>query len=947
MLGMKPRFALDLTNDAISLLERAGDAWVRIGQVDLSDPALDSKLNGLRQLAEARAPEGFVSKLILPNSQILYLEVTAPGPDRPSRRAQISAALEGRTPYPVGELVFDWSRNGRMAKVAVLAKVTLDEAENFADAYGFRPAGFVAIPENGYFSGEPFFGLTSVAAKHLPQGMRLDRDQDPVWVVKAAAPPSAPLPALTPEPGDRLQKPAPEQAEPVNGGGGDAKPASRQTTAEIGADVKEGAETPPHDLPTPETSAPAMPSSLPNGTQEIRLPDEAPFVEVEDVGGADQPDDPAGAGMQSAQVTAFAVDEGAPQGRTEAFTGPSAVGPNLTIGALPDLDTDQGAKPSVGGFQSRRAPGPTGNEGAMIAEVTRRIGGFGSAQTGVRPQATPPRAGAASESGRQPGVQSGHGKSGQVSAPVARVGSAFAKAGAAGLAFGQAALSAGRAQVTELGKARQGGNHAPAANAPTRTVFGAVPKAALAVTTMPLGMLMALALILVIAAIALWSIWFTTASENAVIDGTTSTAVAPMVAPETAATAASASPSALAAKPQPTPKPEATAPDLPTPSLVTVAPVATPAAEVDSASDALVSGTESAPPLPTNFSLPAIKTLTSDASISPQALPQPFGTLLRYDANGLITPTPEGVVTPGGFTLFAAKPPRLPPARPATLRPTAVAPEAAAPNPLEGKTPRARPAGLVPPVQPGLDHTAVPVEALPMTQTADLGPPAAPVDPRHAAKKPQSRPASVGAAAAAARQNAEAVADAAASAARAEAEAAQAALSGATKQAVASSRRPGLRPDGFAKTVAAATPPAAAAPPPPEVASIDAADVDAALAEALVAAEPAAPVVDTQAASQDVDEPEVVDGVPNMATTKTVAKKSTFANAIDLGDINLIGVYGSSANRRALVRMPNGRFVKVQVGDRLDGGKVAAIGDSELSYVKKGKTHILKLLDKT
>jgi hypothetical protein len=44
------------------------------------------------------------------------------------------------------------------------------------------------------------------------------------------------------------------------------------------------------------------------------------------------------------------------------------------------------------------------------------------------------------------------------------------------------------------------------------------------------------------------------------------------------------------------------------------------------------------------------------------------------------------------------------------------------------------------------------------------------------------------------------------------------------------------------------------------------------------------------------------------------------------------------------VRMPNGRFVKVKVGDRLDGGSVAAIGDAELRYVKKGKTIVLRIM---
>lgn len=59
--------------------------------------------------------------------------------------------------------------------------------------------------------------------------------------------------------------------------------------------------------------------------------------------------------------------------------------------------------------------------------------------------------------------------------------------------------------------------------------------------------------------------------------------------------------------------------------------------------------------------------------------------------------------------------------------------------------------------------------------------------------------------------------------------------------------------------------------------------------------------------------------------------------------MNLIGVYGKPSSRRALVRMSNGRYVKVQVGDRLDGGRVQAIGESELSYTKGGRSVTLTM----
>ncbi len=68
-----------------------------------------------------------------------------------------------------------------------------------------------------------------------------------------------------------------------------------------------------------------------------------------------------------------------------------------------------------------------------------------------------------------------------------------------------------------------------------------------------------------------------------------------------------------------------------------------------------------------------------------------------------------------------------------------------------------------------------------------------------------------------------------------------------------------------------------------------------------------------------------------------MAQEATVKNAIDLGKINLIGVYGSSSNRRALIRLSSGKYVKVQVGDRVDGGQVAAIGATEVLYVKRGR----------
>lgn len=210
---MKPNFALDLSHDGISLLYRANGRWSLVGEVKLDDPAMGTKLAELRSQAEALADGDFFTKLIIPNSQILYTTLDAPGPDDIAREVQIRGALEGLTPYSVGELVFDWRAEGEQARVAVLARETMDEAEAFAADFGFKPVSFAARPDSGVFSGEPFFGKSTLAAKLLGPTARVMPEASPVPAhpkpldgAQAQVPgTAAPTAGLPPVPGDAPQ----------------------------------------------------------------------------------------------------------------------------------------------------------------------------------------------------------------------------------------------------------------------------------------------------------------------------------------------------------------------------------------------------------------------------------------------------------------------------------------------------------------------------------------------------------------------------------------------------------------------------------------------------------------------------------------------------------------------------------------------------------------------
>ncbi len=168
---MKPSFALNLSHDGLSLLHRAQEGWRLVGEVALDDPALADNLRYLRQTASDLAAGRLASKLVIPNSQVLYRTFELRARAGAARPRAIEKALDGLTPYEVDDLVFDWRDigDGRV-QVAAVARETLDEAEDFAVEHRFNPVSFVAVPAPGDFPAEPFFGQTLYAASLLASG---------------------------------------------------------------------------------------------------------------------------------------------------------------------------------------------------------------------------------------------------------------------------------------------------------------------------------------------------------------------------------------------------------------------------------------------------------------------------------------------------------------------------------------------------------------------------------------------------------------------------------------------------------------------------------------------------------------------------------------------------------------------------------------------------------
>lgn len=1113
---MKPSFALNLSHDGIGLLHRTPTGWEILGEVSLDAPNLSEELGRLRRLAEACAPAtGVLTKLIIPASQILYAEIAAPGPRPAMRRRQISAALEGMTPYEVQDLAFDWSGRGEQVQVAIVARDTLAEAESFAEDWGFCPVGFVAVPAPGTFAGEPWFGLSSGAGRYLPEGTRLDRDQDPVPLTTAPhALPSEQVPALepvvaetvTPASGEvaPVAEAAVPEAVPV-----DEAPAPAETTtipeaASATSDVSvaeeavaDEAEVAPETLAdaTAETLAEAISAELSDMPADLapEPPEEAePLL-------AEPSPAPAAATTAAAEEVDGEIDDPealadleralngplAPEERTEAEDGadalplaedghPAEVEPALapldevpeeeaaelaaeegpaesdtlavaaalaaseasaievTSGALdtPDeeaeavvaedaaedetaaetADAAEDAPATTGGEQSETAPDEAGTvdeaaaepEEAPIASPSDDAPAEDAETTAAAEEETPeeaPQPGEAPRAARIPslaGVARG-------TVPSRPLGGALRTAGvtAPGLDLPEDEAAPVLAAPRKPQRSRKTAKTAPVEPTPAppeTTVFGARRRKQVGGKPRHLGVTLMAALVIFLGLVAIWASYLDAPRLQLATAPSADAPPAPdLGTPMQGLTEApaDAAPETVPAEATDTPSPadeaasdmeadadlagvdaemaaDGVAPDAlaaadaPDPTLSSAQMPAEPATDAQDAAPAeprteeatavAAAAPETAAPGAPAGAVLAPAAPQADAQPAVPAAPPPFEDLARVAPGATFEPTPEGVVTPGGFTLYSGRPPRVSRARPAAVTQAAIAAEEAAAMPWADPTlkrfkPKTRPATVeraaeaaaaAPPAEPA--PAAAPTTA---PETVEAAPePAAPLSPeeqRLAAQRPSARPNAVLRSA----EMAAAEAEAEAAKAEAEAKAATAAVADATPQAVSVSRRPTARPHSFKTSVEQALALAIASEPEPVV--VAAAPAPAPAPVAAPAPQKAAPAPQRTVASApepavELDEPEPTMPTRNMPTSASVAKQATEQNALALREMNLIGVYGASGNRRALVRMPNGRFVKVSVGDRLDGGKVTAIGDGQLTYQKGSRTLMLKML---
>ncbi|MEE9388777.1 MAG: hypothetical protein V3U96_09200 [Paracoccaceae bacterium] len=208
---MKPSFALNLSHQGLSLLRRAKNGWQIIGSAELDDPDLTARLQYLRKTAAELASGQLASKLVIPNSEILYRTIDVPDTADTPLKDAVRQALDGATPYPVDDLAYDFVDAGNSkVHIAAVAHDTLNEAESFAIEHGFNPVSYVATPKRDDFVGEPFFGETKLCKSILPAGETVEPDPGPIIITSDHDPNTAAEPLSTPE-NVAVPKPKPKQ----------------------------------------------------------------------------------------------------------------------------------------------------------------------------------------------------------------------------------------------------------------------------------------------------------------------------------------------------------------------------------------------------------------------------------------------------------------------------------------------------------------------------------------------------------------------------------------------------------------------------------------------------------------------------------------------------------------------------------------------------------------
>lgn len=830
--------------------------WTVVGEVSLDAADLRDNLSYLRSTAVGLEGKGFATKLIIPESQILYREIYAPGPGHNERQGQIAAALEGQTPYDVTDLTFDWRGDGDHVEVAVVANETLEEAEEFALEHRFNPISFVTRTDRDDDPWEPFFGRSEYSYTLL--GPEADvRDEGAEAGIETTADTQIPIDDLDssddisnvdianifdadedlqkePETGETLDAPAfstRRVADNQLGSGEDIRPISRvPSRIVIGAvapktiPVADSAQT-DHGSATASPIVAAAPAA-PRAKRPAALGPVPSAKTAASKGGRSLRDFIAR--KPSADTPAPAADNRADKSRVVSAA-------SLVNKLFHDDDSDTSGTP-IDGQSSRKL-----RKAAAVVLVVLLLAGLGyvlyaSGFFGGQER----QAALTPTDGQIDATATGNAADPDADIEIAERVVLPLRPERRSIYEGRVDPEAGKPDtaqpLTELSAQELADIRATGLSAPTAEELaqaGLAPSADMQ-----------------------------TAALDPEADGAVATGQDPLELNSDAARSPTQEELDEGEDAQGAELDSETVAAIyaETGILLAVDELPQPD-ETEMRDDIYVAALDRRLEARDATILPDFSTGPRDDN--PRKNASPLGPLIVFDldAAGLVKATKSGALNPDGIYVYLGRPETTPPVKPTIEK-------LVPPDPLRAVTPKARPENL---------KTGDDAIFLQGNLTVAM----------LRAIKAKPRPAS-----------------------------AQDLNSGETHSptelAVLTSLQPTHRPADFDKIV-------------------EKTSITLATAKAVTSDE------------TEADDEPAETATLNLPTRASVAKQATIKNVINPSALNLIGVYGTPAKRRALLRLPSGRYVKVEIGDRVDGGRIAGIDVDSLSYVKSGRNRVLKI----
>ncbi|PKP83779.1 MAG: hypothetical protein CVT80_11965, partial [Alphaproteobacteria bacterium HGW-Alphaproteobacteria-2] len=194
---MASEFALSFTLDGMALARRTRTGeWRTLGTVAADSPVRGLEMRALAQRVRRHSGGDARVALLVPDTEVLCFDLPEVPGGRAAEAAKVRAALDGRTPYALEELCFDWVvAHGRL-QVAAVACELLDELTGLSRGAGFDVQEISAVLPPGSYAAEPVF---------VPRATMASADAE----TPAATPVETPVAETAPEP---VAETAPEPA---------------------------------------------------------------------------------------------------------------------------------------------------------------------------------------------------------------------------------------------------------------------------------------------------------------------------------------------------------------------------------------------------------------------------------------------------------------------------------------------------------------------------------------------------------------------------------------------------------------------------------------------------------------------------------------------------------------------------------------------------------------